>query len=108
MRRAVAAFACLVALPAAATLTDEKYAFARETPCPSTGYKKISCPGYVIVYPACQATRANMRWVPANAWDQAHWNAQAQRYCTCLSYPVEVLSVTTRGRTAIAVKCQLW
>jgi hypothetical protein len=103
VRLALAALGLALAGPAGATLTDEKWAFVRATPCPSTGYKKISCPGYVLVYPACAPTRDRMRW--SLVWQQWEWLYAAQGYCACRSWPVHVYEATTRGKTLRAVTC---
>lgn len=106
MRACLAALAFATALPAGATLTDEKVAFSRATPCPSTGRQSTSCTGYVIVYPACEGLRANMRW--ATLAEAAMWTARAAVFCACRSYPVQVVSISTRGRVMEAVDCKLW
>jgi hypothetical protein len=56
------------ALPASACRDrDERNAFARENPCPSTSKPYGSCPGWVVdhVIPLCAGgpdKRANMQW----------------------------------------------
>lgn len=95
-----------LALPAQATLTDEKVAFSRATPCPATGKQSTSCKGYAIVYPVCEATRGNMRW--STTAETALWSARAAFYCACQLHPASVVRVTTRGRELQFIRCRLW
>ena len=98
----------LFALPAAAAnspLTNEKWAFVRENPCPVTRYKTIACTGYVIAYPPCNPTRHWMRWLTLAA--KPAWDVKAKAWCACAAYPVEVMNCTTRGCRALAVNCKL-
>lgn len=67
---AVALAACVPTYPAQASAKrsySAKAAFARAHPCPSTGLKRPSCPGYVIDHVralACGGADApgNMQW----------------------------------------------
>jgi hypothetical protein len=80
-----AAVLCATALLAASgwashhRSTSERHAFQREQPCPATGQRRGSCPGYVIdhVMPlACGGPdhRSNMQWqTKAEAWAKDRW-----------------------------------
>lgn len=55
------------AVAAAPRSAAERLAFKREQPCPATGQRRGSCPGYVIdhVRPLCAGgpdLRSNMQW----------------------------------------------
>lgn len=63
--------ACIAAIigtaQAAPRSAAERLAFKREQPCPATGQRRGSCPGYVIdhVRPLCAGgpdLRSNMQW----------------------------------------------
>lgn len=108
MRTAIAALVTAIAVLtpaiAVATLTDEKWAFARANPCPTTGYKRYyGCPGYELAYPACEPWASSMKWVTTT--DKPAYDAKAKTYCACLKAPVEVFACTTRGCRALAVNC---
>lgn len=78
--------ALLLALPAgaAARSASERLAFQRENPCPATGLRRGSCPGYVIdhIEPLCNAGpdhRTNMQW-QARA-DSLRKDVEERRMC---------------------------
>lgn len=66
---AAVALAAILTLPAGARerSASERLAFIREHPCPSTGQRHGSCPGYVVdhIRPLCAGGpdhRSNMQW----------------------------------------------
>ena len=96
----------LLSLPAQATLTDEKWAFARANPCPTTKYQRYyNCPGYGdVAFPSCEPWRSSMAWVKDA--ERAAWDARAKAFCACRARPVEIMACTTRGCRVLAVNCK--
>lgn len=97
-----------IILAAALSLTDQKWAFARANPCPTTGYKRYyGCPGYVLMYPDCEPVAASMRWIPGSTTATVEYAAKAKTYCTCKSnggWGV-VMGSTSRYAYQVHVKC---
>lgn len=71
IRPALLCLALLLAISSEARPTRsaaEVLAFKRQSPCPSTGLRRGSCPGYQVdhVQPLCSGgpdTRENMQWL---------------------------------------------
>lgn len=90
-RRVLAAWivagAGLAIAQAAPRSAAELAAFKRENPCPATGLRRGSCPGYVIdhVRPLCAGgpdLRANMQW--QTRADSLVKDADERRECRAL------------------------
>ncbi|MBX3588837.1 MAG: HNH endonuclease [Ramlibacter sp.] len=75
MRSLALALACAIAVPVAAGVrrsAAEVQAFKRHHPCPSTGQRRGSCPGYQVdhIVPLCAAgpdEQSNMQWLSVEA-----------------------------------------